>query len=106
MRQVGILAAAGLIALERVDRLAEDHARARALARAAADRWPGCIDVALVQTNIVLIATPDPTALLRHLSAVGVLAVPGSSTSVRLVTHADIDDDDVARTVAALGSAP
>jgi threonine aldolase len=106
MRQVGILAAAGLIALERVERLAEDHARARVLARAAADRWPGCIDVALVQTNIVRIATADPAALLQHLSAAGVLAVPGSSMSVRLVTHADIDDDDVTRTVAALGSAP
>jgi threonine aldolase len=106
MRQVGILAAAGLIALDRVERLAEDHARARVLARAAADRWPGCIDVALVQTNIVRLATADPAALLRHLTAAGVLAVPGSSTSVRLVTHADIDDDDVERTVAALGTAP
>jgi threonine aldolase len=105
MRQVGILAAAGLIALERVERLADDHTRARVLARAAAERWPGSVDVALVQTNIVRIALPDPATLLRHLHAEGVLAVSGDSTSVRLVTHADVDDDDVARTVAALGSA-
>jgi len=106
MRQVGILAAAGLVALERVDRLADDHARARTLARAAADRWPGSVDVALVQTNIVRIETADPDALLRHLRESGVLALSGSSTSVRLVTHADVDDDDVVRAVAALEAAP
>jgi threonine aldolase len=106
MRQVGILAAAGLVALDRVDRLAEDHARARELARAAAARWPGSVDVALVQTNIVRIDVPDPRALLRHFAESGILAVPGSATAVRLVTHADVDDDDIARTVAALGVAP
>jgi threonine aldolase len=106
MRQVGILAAAGLVALERVERLADDHARARTLARAAADRWPGSVDLALVQTNIVRIETTDPAALLAHLDAAGILAVPASSTSVRLVTHADVEDDDVARAVAAMESAP
>jgi threonine aldolase len=106
MRQVGILAAAGLLALERVDRLADDHARARALAHAAAARWPGSVDIALVQTNIVRIDVADPAALLRHLQAAGILAVSGSSTSVRLVTHADVDDDDVARAVAGMESAP
>ena len=106
MRQVGILAAAGLIALDRVDRLVDDHGRARQLAQTAVERWPGSVDVALVQTNIVRIEVADPTALLAHLHAQGVLAVPGSSTTVRLVTHADIDDDDVQRAVAALGSAP
>jgi threonine aldolase len=43
MRQAGVLAAAGLVALERIDRLAEDHARARRLAEAAAQRWPGSV---------------------------------------------------------------
>jgi threonine aldolase len=62
--------------------------------------------VALVQTNIVRIEAADPAALLRHLAGAGVLAVPGSATSVRLVTHADVDDDDIERAVAALGSAP
>ncbi len=106
MRQVVILAAAGLVALERVERLADDHVRARALAHAAAARWPGSVDVALVETNIVRIDPSDPAALLRHLAATGVLAVPGSATSVRLVTHADVDDEDIERTIAALASAP
>lgn len=106
MRQVGILAAAGLVALDRVDRLGEDHARARRLAEAAAERWPGSVDVALVQTNIVRIEPPDPAGLLQHLAAEGVLAVPGSATTVRLVTHADLDDADVERAVGALRSAP
>jgi threonine aldolase len=106
MRQVGILAAAGLVALDRVDRLAEDHARARRLAVAAAERWPGSVDVALVQTNIVRIEVDDPRALLSHLTGAGILAVPGSATSVRLVTHADVDDGDIDRTVAALEGAP
>jgi threonine aldolase len=106
MRQVGILAAAGLIALDRVSRLADDHARARVLASAAAERWPGSVDVALVQTNIVRIRHDDPKALLGHLDAHGVLAVPGSADTVRLVTHADVDDADVERAVAALETAP
>jgi threonine aldolase len=106
LRQVGILAAAGLLALDRVERLADDHARARALAEVAAERWPGSVDVALVQTNIVRIEVADPAGLIGHLQAAGVLAVPGSATSVRLVTHADVDDDDVARAIAALRSAP
>jgi threonine aldolase len=106
MRQVGILAAAGLVALDRVDRLADDHARARELARAAAERWPRSVDVTLVETNIVRIEVADPSVLLKHLSDAGVLAVPGSATTVRLVTHADVDDADVTRVVAAIGSAP
>ena len=77
MRQVGILAAAGLVALDRVDRLADDHERARRLAKAAAERWPGGVDVALVHTNIVRIAVGDPRPVLAHLAADGVLAVPG-----------------------------
>jgi len=106
LRQVGILAAAGLVALERVDRLVDDHERARRLAKAAAARWPGGIDVGLVHTNIVRIAVGDPTPVLAHLREQGVLAVPGSADTVRLVTHADIDDADVDRVVAALESVP
>ena len=106
MRQVGILAAAGLLALDRIDRLADDHARARRLADAAADRWPGSIDPADVQTNIVRIEVGNPAALLEHLAAAGILAVPGSATVVRLVTHADVDDADIDRAVAAIASAP
>lgn len=106
MRQVGVLAAAGLVALGRIDRLADDHERARRLAKAAAARWPGSVDVGLVHTNIVRIEVGDPAPVLTHLEQEGVLAVPGSATTVRLVTHADLDDADVDRAVAALESTP
>jgi len=106
MRQVGILAAAGLVALGRIDRLADDHARAQRLAAAAAGRWPGSVDPALVETNIVRVELPDPAAALRHLAAASVLAVPGSATSIRFVTHADVDDADIDRALDAIASAP
>jgi threonine aldolase len=106
LRQAGVLAAAGLVALERIERLAEDHERAQRLASAAAARWPGSIDPALVETNIVRFEHPAPFDVLAHLAAHGVLAVPGASTVVRLVTHADVDDTDVDRAVAALETAP
>ena len=54
MRQAGVIAAAGIVALETmVDRLADDHARARRLADALAQRWPGSTDPTQVRTNIV-----------------------------------------------------
>ncbi|HEX8804532.1 MAG TPA: GntG family PLP-dependent aldolase [Acidimicrobiales bacterium] len=108
MRQVGILAAAGLVALETgVDRLADDHERARRLAAAVAERWPeaGC-DPAEVRTNVVLFDHPDPRALLAHLAAAGVGAVTLGPRRVRLMTHADVDDAGVERAVAAIGTAP
>jgi threonine aldolase len=106
MRQVGVLAAAGLVALGRVERLADDHARAQRLAEAAAQRWPGSVHPADVHTNIVLVDLPHVGAVLRHLADAGVLALPSASTTLRMVTHADLDDDDVDRAVAALASAP
>lgn len=106
MRQVGVLAAAGLVALERVERLVDDHERARRLAEVAAARWPGSVDPALVETNIVRIEHEDPRALLTHLATAEILAVPASARMVRLVTHADLDDDDIDRATAALADAP
>jgi threonine aldolase len=108
MRQVGIVAAAGLVALDTmVDRLADDHRRARRLAEAVAERWPdaGC-DPAAVHTNIVLFRHPDPAALLASLAARGVGAVTLGPGIVRLVTHWGIDDDAVEMVVAALAAAP
>jgi threonine aldolase len=103
MRQVGVLAAAGLVALERVERLGDDHRRARRLADAAAARWSGSVDPTQVVTNIVRCTVADPTAVIEQLAGAGVLAVTGSASVVRLVTHADVDDDDIDRAIKAIG---
>jgi threonine aldolase len=108
MRQVGILAAAGLVALDTmVDRLADDHARARRLAEAVAERWPdaGC-DPAEVRTNIVLFTHPRPVELLGWLARQGVWGVTLGPGVVRFVTHCGLDDDQVDRAVKAVLSAP
>jgi threonine aldolase len=108
MRQAGVLAAAGLVALgQMVERLADDHARARMLAEAVAERWPssGC-DPATVETNVVVFTHDDPAALLTHLEGEGVRAGTVAPGVVRFVTHHDVDDDDVAHAVKALATAP
>lgn len=109
MRQAGILAAAGLYALDHhVDRLAQDHEHARILAAGLA-QLPG-LRVEPPETNIVIfeITTgPDAEALCRQLRARGVLASPaGAGTStrqVRMVTHLGISAADVRRTVDLVG---
>ena len=108
MRQAGVVAAAGLVALRTmVGRLGEDHARAGRLARAVAERWPGggC-DPAGVRTNIVTWRHDDTAQLLDHLRAEGVLAGTIAPGLVRLVTHHDVDDDGVERARKAIASAP
>jgi threonine aldolase len=108
MRQAGVLAAPGLIALrEMVGRLPEDHVRAARLAEAVAERWPKCgLDPATVRTNIVTFVHPDPGKLLAYLEREGVLAHAISPDTVRFVTHHDLDDEGVDRTRAALAAAP
>lgn len=103
MRQVGVLAAAGLVALEEmVDRLAEDHRRARALAEQLA-QLPGVeVDLARVHTNIVLARVPDAPGLVERLRALGVLALAFDARTVRFVTHRHVDDGDVERAVRAV----
>jgi len=106
MRQAGVIAAAGIVALERmVERLAEDHANARALAEGVA-RLPGMrIDLASVQTNIVIFRVDRPQGvdeLVKGGAARKVKIHGVSPTSIRCVTHKDIDADDVARTLDAL----
>jgi threonine aldolase len=108
MRQVGILAAAGLVALDTmVDRLAEDHRRARRLAEAVAERWPdaGC-DPAEVPTNVVLFRHDDPVKLLTALAERGVGGVTLGPGMVRLMTHHGIDDEALEVAIAAIGDAP
>jgi threonine aldolase len=107
MRQAGVLAAAGIVALEQmVERLAVDHDRAARLARAVADRWPAGLDPAEVRTNIVRFAHPEPARVVEHLGAAGVLAGTVGPGLVRLVTHHDVDDDGTGRACAAIGSCP
>ena len=108
MRQAGVIAAAGLVAMRtRFDRLAEDHARATRLAGAVADRWPQLAgEVQRVDTNIVVFSPPHPDGLLAHLRTENVLAGTIAPGVVRLVTHADVDDDGIERACLALSSAP
>jgi threonine aldolase len=107
-RQAGIIAAAGLVALRTGrHRLADDHDRAARLAEAVAARWPDAgFDPAAVVTNIVLFRPPDPGGLLEHLAANGILAGTVAPGVVRLVTHADVDDEGVHRARVALAKAP
>ncbi len=85
MRQVGILAAAGLHALEHhVERLAEDHANARLLAEACD------IDPAGVETNIVVVDVPDAAAVVAAARDAGVLVGAVGARTVRMVTHLDV----------------
>jgi threonine aldolase len=108
MRQAGVIAAAGLIALERmVARLADDHRRAHRLAEAVAERWPGAgCEPSRVSTNIVMFRHDRPALLLDHLRSEGVLAGTVAPRVVRLMTHHDVDDDAIERAAKALSGAP
>ncbi|PWB59031.1 MAG: low-specificity L-threonine aldolase, partial [Betaproteobacteria bacterium] len=102
MRQVGILAAAGLHALDHhVDRLADDHANAERLARGLAGAG---YEVESPQTNMVFVkvAKERCAGLQEHLAAQGVIAIVSPRT--RLVTHLDVDAAGVDRAVAAFSS--
>jgi threonine aldolase len=96
MRQSGIVAAAGLYALDHhVDGLADDHARARRLAEGLA-ALPGVeLDPATVDTNIVMFAVPDARAFCAALAAEDVAMSQFGPRRVRAVTHLDVDDDGI-----------
>jgi threonine aldolase len=95
MRQAGVLAAAGLIALnDMTSRLQEDHDNARLLAHALARLPQVVLDPELVQTNILIFSLRgegDAQALVGALARRGVLASTVGPNSVRLVTHHDTD---------------
>lgn len=94
MRQVGILAAAGLHALEHhVDRLAEDHANARRIATIVAEDHPEAVDVHTVDTNMVYVRTGGRPAVqvVDSLASCGVLVGAMGEHLLRLVTHLDVD---------------
>ncbi len=97
MRQAGILAAAGLHALDHhVERLADDHARARRTAEALAQASPGCLDPATVETNIVMLSTERtrwaPVDLVSAALAEGVRGYAAGPAAVRLVWSFEVDD--------------
>jgi threonine aldolase len=102
MRQSGIVAAAGLHALDHhVNRLADDHARARRLAEGLA-ALPGVdIDAATVETNIVIFGVPDAPAFCAALERAGVGMLPVGPDRVRAVTHLDVDDGGIERALEA-----
>jgi threonine aldolase len=106
MRQAGILAACGIVSLTKmVDRLDEDHARAKRLA-AALDGVKGLrVDHQTVQTNMVLIDTDAPAeSVLDALRGKGVWALPPAENRIRCVFHNDIDDAKTDRAIDALRS--
>jgi threonine aldolase len=110
MRQVGVVAAAGRIALrDNISRLAEDHARARRLAEALVG-VPGLrVDPAGVETNIVIAEVDPPEAVadwLEYLRARGILAGTLGRGRIRFVTHLDVDDDGVDRAIALVRAHP
>lgn len=95
LRQAGILAAAGIIALEKmVDRLAEDHANARLLGEELANISGLTIDPAAFPTNILICSVAKLGISAQHFSVLlaqhGVLANPVSPTELRFVTHKDV----------------
>ena len=107
MRQAGLLAAAGLYALENhFPGLADDHRRARALA-AAADALPG-LSAPAPETNLVMIDLEprlDPEAVLAGLAERGVWLTRFGPHRLRAVTHRDVDDAGIERAVGALRAA-
>ena len=123
MRQVGVLAAPGLLALSdgrdgMISRLAEDHANARRLAEGLADLagiespggaaqpTPGRLDPARARTNFVIFRVArDRAAFLDALEARGVLMVTYPHGTVRAVTHYGITADDIGATLAAVRAA-
>jgi threonine aldolase len=105
MRQVGVLAAPGIVALESmIERLQEDHDNARVLACGLAE-LPGIeIDPETVQTNIVLfgLTEQDAIAFFAALGKAGVLCLPHGPREIRMVTHYGISRDDIEEALEAI----
>jgi threonine aldolase len=105
MRQVGILGAAALLALrEGPSRLAIDHARARQVADAVQGLRPVGIDLNTVESNILMVDTPDHDAqdLMQFLNERQILAMVFGPKRIRMVFHRDQTDDHVQRCIEGL----
>jgi threonine aldolase len=100
MRQAGVIAAASLYAFEHhVERLAEDHERAK---RLAAGLDGAGYRVEPPETNIVLVHVEEADEFLRALAGEGVLATPRGKSTIRLCTHLDIGDEELDTAVEAI----
>ena len=107
MRQVGILAAAGLHAIERnVERLADDHANARRMAERMSSSRHMLLDLNTVQTNILVIGlavgAPDARTVIGRAQERGVLLVAFGPRVIRLVTHLDVTSEQCERAAGVL----
>jgi threonine aldolase len=108
MRQVGVIAAAGIVAIEKmIDRLQDDHHRAKLLAEKIADLKELRVNPQEVETNMIMLTLNTMTSdlFLKKLAAQNVLALPFDAKTVRIVTHKDIDDNDIERAVKAIREA-
>lgn len=106
MRQAGVIAAAARVALADRERLIEDHLLAQKLAGSLAERFPGSIDPAAVETNMVLVDFDEVgmswDEVSERLRTGGVKVNPPMGGNWRIVTHRDVDETDVVRLVEAL----
>jgi threonine aldolase len=110
MRQAGVMAAAGIVALETgIARLAEDHANARKLALGLADLYPGCCNPAEVETNLFHIEVAQVgmggQELAEYLAEEGILVFPGEPR-MRFATHAMVSSADIDRVLEVLARLP
>ena len=110
MRQVGVIAAAGIVALEQmVDRLAEDHANARALADGLAELPQVAVEPMALRTNMVYFRLVDDhmdsKLLAERLGERNIWIMPLEPRKVRLVTHYQVTAEDVVRVLAAFREA-
>ena len=105
-RQAGIIASGALFALDNnIDRLAEDHIRARMLAESIGQMDGFEVDISTVQSNMVYISTEAlATDVIQNLAENGIDALDLSSHMIRLVTHLHITDEDIERTIAVFSS--
>ncbi|MFC1889364.1 threonine aldolase family protein [Thermodesulfobacteriota bacterium] len=102
MRQSGVIAAAGLVALREMrGRLKEDHLRAARIARTLSNTGSFSVDADAVRTNIVFVNTGifDASPLVEEAASHGLLFLATGPRQVRIVTHNDVDDDDVERLI-------
>ena len=107
MRQAGILAAAGIIAIENmVERLEEDHKNARILGEGLANMSGIKVDLETIQTNMVYFdlqgSGMDTYQFLPKLAEYNILSSPRPPSKVRLVTHYGISEEDIYATIKAI----